>query len=174
MPTCTSDTSILANEVSACNIKTALVNLASELCTDIEALDPLTNIALNVNTATTDMLAAAATLFEISDVVTTELPAGSIVGDTIVTAFSGVYRLALQLNIPTSGIAETFTFDILVNGLVDTQITLTDDGINPIVYSNEFYKAITAGDIISFQGTSPTGTLAAVLASTVELVIGSA
>jgi hypothetical protein len=157
MANCESDIATLKNMIDACNIRTGLISIASVLCMDIEEFDGTTQVQSNRNVATTDYPAATATIIEIGDVTVTEIPIGSLVGDTIVAQFDGLYRINFLATNPTSGVSEIDTLEILINGVVDSVFTIQDDGVNTTTFATEINKRLTANDIISARMTSPTG-----------------
>lgn len=146
-------TNELIAEISACGVpanRADVIRILADICTSVDALIAWeSRLQRNNNSCTINLLANTNTQFDISETTITETPVGSLVGNAIVTEYTGMYRISYNLSVPTTSFVGT---DIVFN--IESSINLysemQEDTGATLTFVGEIYRRLASAESITF------------------------
>lgn len=143
----------LIAEIAACGTpanRADVIRILADICTTVSAIAAWEDrLQRNNNSCTINLLANTNTQFDISETTVLETPTGSLVGNTIVAEYTGMYRISYSLSVPTTAFIGTdITFKI--EGATNLYTEMQEDAGVTLTFVGEIYRRLTATDALSF------------------------
>lgn len=154
------DIQALLEDMEECTVRGLKVDIAKillNICNnDIAGIPP---IQYNKNLSFVDLVENTETQYDISQTTLSQIPSGSLVGNTIVIQTEGMHRVTYSVQMNTASAGEERYVSVRKNGVEIQHTTLTDNGSSASLAEVEVHRRFEAGDVISVFGFSLNGVL---------------